>query len=58
MQGPDCVTDIIHKFDYAKLDVTAPSYGAWTSAKYKPGACFWEVVEALGTISDFSLAGS
>ena len=47
---PDCVTDIILKFDYSKL---TPSTFSHDSAKYKPGFCFWEVVEALGTISEF-----
>jgi len=42
LQEPDCVTDIILKFDYTKLDVTAPTSGPWGSAKYKPGDCFWE----------------
>jgi len=27
-------------------------------AKFKPGFCFWEVVEALGTISEFNFVGS
>jgi len=50
---PDCVTDIILKFDYTKLN---PSTLTHDSVKYKPGSCFWEVVEALGTISEFDFA--
>ena len=51
---PDCVTDIILKFDYTKLTPTPLTHD---SVKYKPGYCFWEVVEALGTISEFDFVG-
>ena len=47
---PDCVTDIIIKFDYTRL---YPSTFSHDTVKYKPLLCFWEVVEALGTISEF-----
>ena len=51
--APDCITDIVLKFDYTKLTVEPPESGPWYSAKYKPGSCFWSIVEALGTISEF-----
>lgn len=50
---PDCVTDIILHFDYTKLYPTTLSHD---TVKYKPNFCFWEVVEALGTISEFDFS--
>ena len=51
--APDCITDIVLKFDYTKLTVEPPESGPWYSAKYKPGCCFWSIVETLGTISEY-----